>query len=215
MKPCCVSQMTSGGRTRTTLFASWRMTSIRRAVAVLAGDLARLLRRLDSVERDDAPLDLRDRLLRDDDDVAVLELDPLDDQRREVVALAQLRDAGRRAMTRDSRSRQAGDADAGVALVAPVQVDDHRRHPLERARARERAGVERAAGDDLARRARARAPSRRASSPQTSASSSGRPCGERRGRERVETGDDRASRSSCVRSAIERCVLGRDRRPAS
>ena len=40
----------------------------------------------------DASLDLRDRLLRDDDDVPVLELDALDDQLREVVVLVQLRD---------------------------------------------------------------------------------------------------------------------------
>ena len=49
-----------------------------------------------------------------------------------------------------TRAVDAGDAHAGVRLVAPVQVDDHRRHPLERARARERAGVERAAADELA-----------------------------------------------------------------
>ena len=57
------------------------------------GDLARLLRRLVVVQPYDAALDLRDRLLRDDQDVAVLELDRVRDQRREVVALAQLRDA--------------------------------------------------------------------------------------------------------------------------
>ena len=48
----------------------------------VAGELARLLRRLDVRERDDAALDLRDRLLRDDDDVAVLEVDALDDRAR-------------------------------------------------------------------------------------------------------------------------------------
>ena len=48
-----------------------------------------------------------------------------------------------------SRGRDAGDADAGVRLVAPVQVHDHGRQPFERARARERAGVERPAGDEL------------------------------------------------------------------
>ena len=49
----------------------------------------------------------------------------------------------------------------GVRLVAAVHVHDHRRQPLERARARERARVERAAGDELAGQLRARAPSRR------------------------------------------------------
>ena len=92
------------------------------------------------------------------------------DQRAEVVALPDLGQA----LDRDDRDHgEAGDADAGVRLVAPVQVHDHRRQPLERARARERAGVERAAGDDLARRARARAAFASGSSPQTSASSSG------------------------------------------
>ena len=43
----------------------------------------------------------------------------------------------------------AGDADPGVRLVAAVQVHDHRRQPLERPRARERARIERAAGDEL------------------------------------------------------------------
>ena len=38
-----------------------------------------------------------------------------------------------------------------MRLVAPVQVDDHRRQALERARARERPGVERASRDELAR----------------------------------------------------------------
>ena len=38
----------------------------------------------------------------------------------------------------------------GVRLVAAVQVHDHRRQALERAGARERAGVERAARDELA-----------------------------------------------------------------
>ena len=37
------------------------------------------------------------------------------------------------------------------APVAPVQVDDHRRQAFERTRARERAGVERAAGDERRR----------------------------------------------------------------
>ena len=40
--------------------------------------------------------------------------------------------------------------DPGVGPVAAVQVDDHRGQALERARARERAGVERAPADELA-----------------------------------------------------------------
>jgi hypothetical protein len=53
-------------------------------------ELARALRWLDVVEPDEAAFDLRDRLLRDDDDVAVLERRSVGDQRAEVVALAQL-----------------------------------------------------------------------------------------------------------------------------
>ena len=65
-------------------------------VALVAGDLDRTRRGLDVVEPYDASLNLGDRLLRHDDDVGVLELDALDDHRREVVTLAQLRDAGER-----------------------------------------------------------------------------------------------------------------------
>ena len=49
-------------------------------------------RRLDVVEAHDPPLGLRDDLLGDDDDVAVLELDALDDERAEVVPLRDLRE---------------------------------------------------------------------------------------------------------------------------
>ena len=83
------------------------------------------------------------------------------EQRGEVVALARP-PACPRAGGRGARAHwQAGDAEAGVGLVALVHVHDHRGHALERAGARERAGVERAAGDEPRRRARARAPSRR------------------------------------------------------
>ena len=44
---------------------------------------------------------------------------------------------------------EAGEADAGVRLVAPVDVHDHRGQPLQRLRAGERAGVDGAAGDEL------------------------------------------------------------------
>jgi hypothetical protein len=61
-----------------------------RSIAALACDLDRARRRLDPVQAHDAALDLRDRLLRDDDDVVVLELDAIEHERGEVVALAQL-----------------------------------------------------------------------------------------------------------------------------
>ena len=69
----------------------------------------------------------------------------------------------------------AGDADAGVALVALVEADDHGGHPFERARARERpaSSARPATTFPASSSASALAP---ASSPQTKASSSGRPC---------------------------------------
>ncbi len=85
------------------LFASRRMTSIAaRGVALLARDLDRARRGVDAVQAHDPSFDLRDRLLRDDDDVAVLELHALEDERHEVVALLELGDAG------DGEDREAG-----------------------------------------------------------------------------------------------------------
>ena len=72
------------------------------------------------------------------------------DQRAEVVALADLRQPLDREDLDHSRGH-ARDDDPGVRAVAAVQVHDHRGQPLERAGARERAGVERATGDDLRR----------------------------------------------------------------
>ena len=61
-------------------------------IGVVAGDLPRALRRLGVVEANDPSLDLRDRLLRDDDDVVLLEPDPLGNERSEVVAGPELWD---------------------------------------------------------------------------------------------------------------------------
>ena len=72
-KPWRVSAMMNGGRARTIRAVSRRTTSTSRGSRV-AGELARPLRRLDVLDPHDAALGLRDRLLRDDDDVAVLEL---------------------------------------------------------------------------------------------------------------------------------------------
>ena len=63
------------------------------ARVLAARQLSRAIRRLHVVETYDAPLDLRDGLLRDDDDVAVLEVDSFGDQRAEVVPLSQLGNA--------------------------------------------------------------------------------------------------------------------------
>jgi hypothetical protein len=76
-------------------------------------DLASLLRRLDAVEGYDAALDLRDGLLRDDDDVSIRELRSLGDERREVVSLSQLR---------QSFHRPHGEAGLNVLDEAGVRV---------------------------------------------------------------------------------------------
>ena len=73
----------------------------------------------------------------------------LGEQGAEIVALLELGDALASGITRITtpapRSVDAGDAETGVCLVALVHVDDHGRHPLERAGARKRAGVDRPA----------------------------------------------------------------------
>jgi hypothetical protein len=60
-------------------------------ILIVAGDLQRACRRLDLVEPNDASLRLRDDLLREDDDVAVLDLDLRRDELCQIVALADLR----------------------------------------------------------------------------------------------------------------------------
>ena len=95
-KPCRVSVMTSGGRARTTSRVSRRMTSMRRGSPSPASSCARsdgsTSRR--STTR---PSDLRDRLLRDHEDVPGLEpshaLGRVDEQCGEIVAGLELRDA--------------------------------------------------------------------------------------------------------------------------
>jgi hypothetical protein len=57
----------------------------------LAGNLARTLGGLNVGKPDDPPLGLRDNLLRNHDDVPVLELDRACDQHRQIVTLADLR----------------------------------------------------------------------------------------------------------------------------
>ncbi len=68
----------------------------------VARELTRASRGLDLVQAHDAALDLRDRLLGDDEHVAVLELSPLGDHAREVVPRAELRQPA------DRRDRQLG-----------------------------------------------------------------------------------------------------------
>ena len=95
-KPCRVSAMTSGGRERTTRALSRRIASTWRGSRSPASS-QRPLGRLDLVEPDDAALRLRDDLLRDDDDVGVLEpsgaVGRVRQERDEIVALLDLRDA--------------------------------------------------------------------------------------------------------------------------
>ena len=88
-KPCRVSVITSGAaladdraspRARIDLDLARVALARRRARTALVGGL-------DVVEPHDAALGLRDRLLRDDEHVAVLELGALRDERGEIVAL--------------------------------------------------------------------------------------------------------------------------------
>ena len=131
------------------------------------------------------------------------------DQRAEVVALARS-PAGPSTGRIEITSGDAGDADPGVGPVAAVQVDDHRRQPLERAGARERAGVERAAGDDL-RRQRERELLRARVVAADERVLVGRRLLEVRGGDRVETGDDRRpdERPGCARRASGASGSGR------
>jgi len=59
----------------------------------VAGELARARRRSDAVERNDAPLGFRDSLLRDDHNIAVLELHGIVQELGEVVPRLDLRQA--------------------------------------------------------------------------------------------------------------------------
>ena len=131
-------------------------------IALVPGELDGPRRRLDLVEANDATLDLRDRLLGHDDDVAVPRArrrarrhrpaagrDRLPPRARECPAGRSPAPRARPDLCVDSTQRprgsvDAGDAEAGVRLVALVHVHDHGRHALERPRARERPGVDRA-----------------------------------------------------------------------
>ena len=93
--PWRVSAMMSvGGLERTIRRLSWRITSMRRASSAPASSRARS-EGTTSSRRKYATFDLRDRLLRDDDDVAAREpscpLRRFDDQRTEIVPLLELR----------------------------------------------------------------------------------------------------------------------------
>ncbi len=97
MNPCRVSAITNGGRERTIRTLSSRI-DLEAARVVAGGELDGLGRGLDVREPHDPPLGLRDRLLRDDDDVVVLEaaraLGGGGEVRGEVVPRLQLGDPG-------------------------------------------------------------------------------------------------------------------------
>ena len=140
-------------------------------VRVRACELARPRRRLDVVEPHDAALGLRDDLLREHDDVAVLE--------RMRHASRALRDprrarppAGPRAAG-SSGSRRPVTRRPACDLVAAVDADEHGRHRLER-HAPSAAARRRPRGRATSFCASSSAmPFASASSPQTNASSSG------------------------------------------
>ena len=113
-KPWRVSAITNGARVRTIRAASRRITSSCRGSASPASSRA-CAEGSTSSSAHDASLGLGHRLLRDDDDVAVLERRARRrDQRAEVVA----RPISGSPSTGRSRSGQAGEAHAGVGAVA-------------------------------------------------------------------------------------------------
>ena len=90
-------------------------------IGFVAGELAGLLRRLDVRQRDDSSLDLRHRLLRDDDDVTVPQVSSCRDQRREIVPLPQLREPFDRC---DGEARRdVLDEDQGGVVLVPELVE--------------------------------------------------------------------------------------------
>ena len=140
-KPCRVSAITSGGRVRTIRADSRRITSSWRGSSSPASSRASV-GGLDLGQTNDPSLGLRDRLLRDHEDVAVLQLGPLRDQRAEVVSLADLRQPLDRP-DRDGHGRPVSRRPAWTPnslftfrITAVIA--------LERARVRERADVDRA-----------------------------------------------------------------------
>jgi hypothetical protein len=87
---------------------------------VVAREFPCALGGLDIGEPDDAPLRLRDRLLGNDDDVPVLELDGLGDQGAEVVALGDLRQAldGNDAQLADASTTSASARRAAASRIS-------------------------------------------------------------------------------------------------
>ena len=153
--PCRVSAITSGGRLRRISLLSRRTTSSRRASSSPASSRARSEGSTSSSETTrpstfETAFCATTRTSRSSNAAASSQ------QRSEVVALLELGDPAHRddaqLAAQSMRSRKPGDPDAGVPAIALVQVDDHGRHPLERAGARERAGVERAPGDEPLRK---------------------------------------------------------------
>ena len=106
--PWRVSAMTSGGRARTTSRAS-REDHLDAPGIGVAGELARTLGRLDAGEMDDATLDLRDRLLRDDEDVV---------RARSPCRAAA---ASTRSAARSSPSSSSGIPRSGITRSSPVK----------------------------------------------------------------------------------------------
>ena len=95
----------------------------------------------------------------------------------------------------------AGDPHPCVCAIPAVQIDDHRRHPFEGARGRERPGVERPPCDELRRPARAPGPWPAGRRRRSRASSSGGAASRFGGGDRVQAGDDRRATTSWTRSA--------------
>ena len=149
MKPCVVSAITSGGRTRTTRAASRRITSIRRGSLVVAGDLRSPRRTArSSASRTTRPSAFETifcaRTTTSPSSSSILAA--ISSARSSSAAISGRSATG---MMRSSPVRETREPDAGVRLVALVHVQDHRSHALERPRVLERADVDGASGHDV------------------------------------------------------------------
>src|SRR5262249_23704139 len=98
-------------------------------ISLVACDLPCAVRWLDLVESDNTTLDLRDRLLRDDDHVTVFQIGVLDDCRGQIVALVQLWDPANR---EDAKALlNALDEDERRILLVPEVWQHLERHEAE------------------------------------------------------------------------------------
>ena len=147
-KPCRVSAITSGGRVRTTRADSRRITSSCRGSPSEPASRRASSEGSISARRTTRPSAFETTFWATHERRRRRAAPPPGDQRGEVVALADLRQPLDR-RDRDGHGRPVSRR-PGVDAELLVHVQDHRRHPLERAGVGERADVDRAATDQPA-----------------------------------------------------------------